>query len=82
MNKNEVYEKELEMKNKQIQSLQRKLDSQDVIIADYNTLKDKNILLKNEIGQLKTQIQNLNSNKITLEFELKKCAIEKQNFIN
>ena len=82
MNKNEVYEKELEMKNKQIQSLQRKLDSQDVIIADYNTLKDKNILLKNEIGQLKTQIQNLNSNKITLEFEQKKCAIEKQNFIN
>jgi hypothetical protein len=49
MNKNEQYEKELEIKNKQIKALQRKLDSQDIIIADYNTLKDKNILLNNEI---------------------------------
>ena len=82
MNKNEQYEKELEIKNKQIKALQRKLDSQDIIIADYNTLKDKNILLNNEIMSLRAKIENLNSNKISLEFELKKCAKEKENYIN
>ena len=82
MNINEEYEKELEKKNRQIQTLKNKLDSHDVILADYKLLKDKNILLKNEIMELKTKIENLNSNKLTLEFEIKKMNIEKENYLN
>ena len=82
MDKTKEYEKEIEIKNKQIKTLQKKLDSQDIILADYNVLRDKNILLKNEIMELKTNIQNLNSDKLSLEFEIKKAGIEKENYIN
>ena len=74
--------KQLETKDKQIQTLQIKLDSQDVIITDYYSIKDKLTLSKNEILNLKKKIENLNSNKSSLEFEIKKSKIEKDNLEN
>jgi len=71
--------KELELKNKQIKTLQNKLDSQDLIINDYYSIKDKLTLSKNEILNLKKIIENLNSNKLSLEFELKRAGVEKEN---
>ena len=74
--------KQLEQKDKQIKALQIKLDSQDVIISDYYSLKDKYTLSKNEILNLKKKIEDLNSNKSSLEFEIKRGKVEKENLQN
>jgi chromosome segregation ATPase len=78
---NEIKNK-LEIKERQIQTLQIKLDSQDIIIKDYYFIKDKLTLSKNEILNLKKKIEDLNSNKSSLEFELKKSKLEKDNLQN
>ena len=44
INNNSEYEKEIEKKNNQIKTLQKKLDSQDIILNNYKLLKDKNVL--------------------------------------
>ena len=75
-------QKELEQKNNQIKTLQIKLDSQDIIISDYYSLKDKHSLAKNEILNLKKIIEDLKSNKSSLEFEIKRGNIEKENLQN
>ena len=73
---------QLELKDKQIKNLQIKLDSQDLIINDYYSLKDKYSLQKNEILNLKKTIENLNSNKSSLEFEIKRGKVEKENLLS
>jgi hypothetical protein len=75
-------QKELEQKNNQIKTLQSKLDSQDIIISDYYSLKDKYSLAKNEILNLKKIIEDLKSNKSSLEFEIKRGNVEKNNLRN
>ena len=83
MEKNIVeLKKEIELRNKQIQNLQIKLDSQDLIISDYYSLKDKYSLSKNEILNLKKIIENLNSNKSSMEFEIKRRKVEIENLQN
>ena len=71
-----------DLKDKQIKALQMKLDSQDIIINDYYSLKDKYNISKNEILNLKKIIENLNLNKSSLEFEIKRGNVEKENLQN
>ena len=73
--------KEIELKDKQIKTLHKKLDSQDIIITDYYSLKEKYTLSKNEILNLKKEIENLNLDKSSLQFELKRLNVEKENLI-
>ena len=54
-------QKQLELKDKQIEMLGNKLDSQDVIINDYYSLKNKYSESKIEISNLKKIIENLNA---------------------
>ena len=49
---NNELKNKLEIKDRQIQTLQIKLDSQDIIIKDYYFIKDKLTLSKNEILNL------------------------------
>ena len=76
------YKNQLELKDKQINNLKIKLDSQDIIINDYYSLKDKYSLSKNEILNLKKIIENLKSDKSSLEFEIKRAKVEKENLMS
>ena len=53
---NNELKNKLEIKDRKIQKLQIKLDSQDIIIKDYYFIKNKLTLSKNEILYLKKKI--------------------------
>ena len=73
---------EIELKDKQIKNLQEKLDSQDIIIKDYFTLKDKFSESKIEINNLKKQIEKLNLAIASLTNQLRQKDVENKKFKN
>ena len=75
-------QKQLEFKNKQIKNLQNKLDSQDLIINDYYSIKNKYNESKIEISNLKKILENINSNKDSLSNQIKEKELENQNIKN
>jgi hypothetical protein len=76
----ESIQQEIEFKNKQIKNLQNKLDSQDLIIKDYYSLKNKFSEAKIEITNLKKIVEKYNSP--SLQAELAKKLKENEKLRN
>ena len=73
---------QIDFKNKQIKNLQNKLDSQDIIIQDYYSIKDKYVQSQIEISNLKKSIQNLNLKIPSVSNQLSQKDIENQKLKN
>ena len=73
---------QIDFKNKQIKNLQNKLDSQDIIIQDYYSIKDKYTQSQIEISNLKKSIQNLNFKIPSVSNQLSQKNIEIQKLKN
>ena len=74
----ESIQQQLEFKNKQIKNLQNKLDSQDLLIKDYYSLKNKFSEAKIEITNLKKIVEKYNSQLPSLQVELTKKIKENE----
>ena len=73
---------QIDFKNKQIKNLQNKLDSQDIIIQDYYSIKDKYVQSQIEISNLKKSIQNLNLKIPSVSNQLSQKDTENQKLKN
>ena len=77
---------ELEKKSNQIENLQNKLDSQDIIIADYYKIKENSTQSKLEQLNLEKKLKSLNSELIALkktlnQFQKENEKLKKDNII-
>ena len=73
---------QIDFKNKQIKNLQNKLDSQDIIIQDYYSIKDKYAQSQIEISNLKKNLQNLNLIMPSISNQLNQKDTENQKLKN
>ena len=78
----ESIQEQIEFKNNQIKNLENKLDSQDLLIKDYYSLKNKFSEAKIEITNLKKIIEKYNSQFPSIQAELANKLKENEKLRN